>query len=114
MNNRIKVLMAAGLALALHSAFAQDVTPDKPAKPDRAARVEKMKEAKAEFDKRFTEADADHDGKLSREEAKKMPRIAEHFDEIDSAKTGFITKDQVMAFTKKQMAAHRRQKPAAS
>jgi len=87
------LLIAAILAAAAHGAWAADADGTSPA-PDRAARRERMK---AEFEKRFAEADANHDGKLSREEAQKMPRVADHFDEIDAGKTGYVTKDQVLA-----------------
>jgi len=87
------LLLAAALAVAAHGAWANDADGTQPTN-DRAARIERMK---AQFDKRFAAADANHDGKLSREEAQKMPRVAQHFDEIDTARTGFVTKEQVQA-----------------
>jgi hypothetical protein len=48
---------------------------------------------------RFAAADANHDGKLTLAEAQAgMPRIAAHFDEIDTAHAGYITEQQVEAF----------------
>lgn len=100
-------LLAGALSLTLVGAYAADATQDGAAPMGRAARAEKMK---AQLDKRFDEADANHDGKLSREEAQaKMPRVAQHFDEIDTAKTGFVTKEQVQA-KMVEMAAERRKK----
>ena len=93
MKRLIPALLAAAASAAFIGAYANDAA-DGGASPDRAARAEHMK---AQFEKRFAEADADHDGKLSRQEAQKMPRVAKHFDEIDTGKTGYITKEQVMA-----------------
>ena len=46
-------------------------------------------------------ADKDGDGKISREEANALPRLAKHFDEIDANKDGFITKEEMRAFREK-------------
>ena len=46
-------------------------------------------------------ADKDGDGKISREEADALPRLAKHFDEIDTNKDGFITKEEMRAFHEK-------------
>jgi len=52
---------------------------------------------------RFTAADKDHDGKLSKEEAKAgMPRVAQYFDQIDTEHTGYVTFEQITAFMAKQ------------
>ncbi|AOJ01871.1 MULTISPECIES: EF-hand domain-containing protein [Burkholderia] len=41
---------------------------------------------------RFAAADVNHDGKLTRSEAQAgMPRVAQHFDQIDTAHKGYIT-----------------------
>ena len=54
---------------------------------------------------RFTAADKDHDGKLTRTEAKDgMPRVARFFERIDSDHTGSITMAQITAL----MAQHQR------
>ncbi len=47
--------------------------------------------------KRFEAADTNHDGALSREEAKNMPMVLEHFDEIDTNKDGKVTEDEIKA-----------------
>lgn len=45
---------------------------------------------------RFAAADLDHDGKLTRSEAQAgMPRVAAHFDQIDSAHLGYVTLEQI-------------------
>ena len=50
---------------------------------------------------RFKAADTNGDGKLSREEAKALPRIAEHFDKIDADKDGFVTPQELQAMHRK-------------
>ena len=63
-----------------------------------------------ELQKRFAAADANSDGKLTRDEAKaKMPRIAEHFDEIDAAHAGSITMADIERWAIKQRAARKGQ-----
>ncbi|MGU4701465.1 EF-hand domain-containing protein [Burkholderia cepacia] len=53
---------------------------------------------------RFAAADVDHDGKLTRAEAQAgMPRVAEHFDEIDSAHAGYVTLAQIEQFAAQHM-----------
>jgi len=61
---------------------------------------------------RFTAADADHDGMLTKAEAEKgMPFVAKHFDEIDTQKTGKISLDQVTKFMQDQRAKELAPKP---
>jgi hypothetical protein len=85
-------LLAAALTLAMHGAFANDIWADGAPQPDTAVRAEQFK---AQLAQRFDAADANHDGKLTREEAKKMPRVAQRFDQIDTAHAGYVTKEQV-------------------
>lgn len=49
------------------------------------------------LDKNFDIADKNHDGKLDRHEAQNgpVPFIANHFDAIDSRRTGFVSKTDV-------------------
>jgi len=57
------------------------------------------KEAKAKFAERFKAADTNHDGKLTREEAKAgMPEVYKHFNEMDTKKKGYVTQRQIGAF----------------
>ncbi|RZU02910.1 calcium-binding protein [Rivibacter subsaxonicus] len=101
-------LVLAALAVSA-PVLAQDTSTTRPARRDRA-------EMAAKFAERFRAADKDGDGALTRAEAEVgMPRLARHFDEIDSTRTGRITQQQVGAF----MAAHAGQRgtrpgPAAS
>ncbi|TAK83068.1 MAG: EF-hand domain-containing protein [Aquabacterium sp.] len=58
---------------------------------------------KAEFEARFKKADANGDGKLTKDEAKNgMPRVAAHFDEIDRDKHGSITPADIAAWMREQ------------
>jgi Ca2+-binding EF-hand superfamily protein len=57
-------------------------------------------------DKRFEDADANHDGALSREEAKNMPMVSKHFDEIDTNKDGKITREELDAAMEKMRMKH--------
>jgi len=58
------------------------------------------------IDKRFNAADTDHDGALSREEAKSTPMILEHFDEIDANKDGKVTEDELKKWLEGYGAEH--------
>jgi Ca2+-binding EF-hand superfamily protein len=57
----------------------------------------------AAFQQRFAAADKDGDGALTREEAKGMPRVSAHFDEIDANHDGKVTTTEILSF----MAAQR-------
>ena len=53
---------------------------------------------------RFKAADKDGDRKISRAEAVALPGIAKHFDEIDTNKDGFVTKEELKARHEKRAA----------
>ena len=86
----VTVLLTASIGASV--AFAQ--TPPELPKGDRA---HKMHE-------RLKAADKDGDGKISRAEAVALPRIAKHFDEIDTNKDGLITREELKAFHDKRAA----------
>lgn len=101
-----KSLIAAVMValLPMGAAFAQDQ--DSGAKPNRRAAMEK-------FNERFKEADANGDGKLTLDEAQaKMPMVAQHFNEIDVDKKGYVTKQEVAKAMRKMMAEHKAEKAA--
>ena len=79
----VTVLLSASIGTS--AVLAQ--TPPEAPKGDRA---HKMHE-------RFKAADKDGDGKISRAEAVALRRIAKHFDEIDTNKDGFVTKEELKA-----------------
>ena len=89
---RLPVVLAA--ALAPLAAMAQ---PPADAPERRAQMAQQMAE-------HFKAADKDGDGALTRAEAEAgMPRLARRFDDIDTAKTGRITLEQIRSFLQKQM-----------
>lgn len=73
-------LMFAGAVLVTSPTFADNSTRDQQIK------------------QRFAMCDKNHDGKLTKEEAKGcMPRIYDHFDYIDSAGNGYVTVAEIEA-----------------
>lgn len=66
------------------------------------ANPEKCKaEMQARSEQRFKSADANNDGKLTREEAQKsMPMVARRFDQIDANKDGIVTMEELQAARK--------------
>ncbi|CAG9169022.1 CREC-EF hand family protein [Cupriavidus pinatubonensis] len=101
------VCLAAVMALACTAASAQQASA-----PGADSQVPKAPpttaEAKAFISERFKAADANHDGKLSRDEAKAgMPQVYKNFSKIDSLKRGYVTERQIGAYweakTKEQM-----------
>lgn len=61
----------------------------------------------AQAQERLKAADTNHDGLISREEAKALPRIAEQFDAIDANKDGLISPEELRAFHQSQRGAAR-------
>ena len=55
---------------------------------------------------RLKQADTDANGLISRDEAKALPRIAKHFDEIDANRDGQLSPDELRAFHEKMRAQH--------
>lgn len=69
-----------------------------------STRHDKMR---AELKKRFSAADTNADGRLSRDEAKRgMPRVYRNFDAIDAEKAGAVSLEQIAAFAE-QRGGHR-------
>ena len=68
-------------------------------------RVSMKKASKAMHDRaveRFKSADKDNDGKLTKDEAKAMPRVAKHFDAIDTDKDGTVSEREIHDYMKAQ------------
>ena len=64
---------------------------------------------------RFTAADVNHDGKLTREEAQaKMPMVARNFDQIDKTQRGYVTLEDIQAFSREKIAQRRAAKAGAT
>lgn len=80
MTSQIAVLFASLVLITSTHVFADNVKMDQ------------------EIKQRFAKCDKNHDGKLTKEEAKGcMPRIYDHFDYIDSAGNGYVTIAQIEA-----------------
>ena len=96
-------LVALGVAALTTAAFAQAAPDAAGSAPDRLHRAERMAD-------RFKAADANNDGKLTKDEAKsKMPMVYKHFDEIDVNHTGAVTMADIATYAQ----AHRgARKPA--
>lgn len=59
----------------------------------------RQEQLRTELRKRFGAADANVDGRLTRDEAKgKMPWVYRNFDAIDSAHIGAVTMEQIEAY----------------
>ncbi len=54
---------------------------------------------------RFAEANSTHDGKLTQSQAQAgMPMVARHFDEIDTARAGYVTLAQIESYMEQHAA----------
>jgi len=59
----------------------------------------------------FKKADKDHDGTLTKEEAKAIPHVYKNFDAIDTDKDGTVSMDEIRAYEKsRKKSAHERGK----
>lgn len=87
------------IAIALLTATGVAMAQSQPTAGAMSARMEAMLES------RFQQADVNHDGKLTRDEAQNgMPRVAQRFAEIDTDGKGYVTLDQIKAFMAKAAA----------
>lgn len=102
MNKRFSALVAAGLTVTalIAPAFADDTQDTKDTPDAHEARLAKH------VDDVFTRLDTDKDGKISKAEASKGPRLSKHFDVVDADHDGFVTKAELSA----AMARHRHAK----
>ncbi len=92
------------LALAAAMLLAGAAQADTAAGAAKGERGQKMQE-------RLKAADKDGDGKISKSEAEaSLPRLAKHFEQIDTNKDEFLTRDEMHAWHQKQVAARQGQK----
>jgi hypothetical protein len=102
-HDRLLPTAVAAAAIAVSVALLSSAALAQPA--DQPGRAQQMA---AELQKRFAAADANGDGKLTKDEAKgKMPFVYKHFDEIDTAKTGAVTLADIAAFAQAKKAARK-------
>jgi hypothetical protein len=97
LRNAIRVILAT--ALAVGAATAAN------AMPAAAGHVE---EALTVMHQRFEAADTNHDGRISREDARsRMPFVYRNFDAIDTEHKGYLTMAQIEAYAARQAMARR-------
>jgi hypothetical protein len=100
MNAITKVLTLQGLCIVSIFAFAQS-SPQ--AGGMGATNPRQMERMAQQLQTRFANANATHDGKLTREQASAgMPMVAEHFDEIDAQHLGYVTLSQIAEFVRRE------------
>jgi Mg-chelatase subunit ChlI len=91
-----RAALALALSLPMAACFAQGVD------------GERAQQMAADLQKRFAAADANGDGRLTKDEAKgKMPFVYKHFDEIDTAHSGSIAIADIAAFARTKQAGRR-------
>ena len=61
---------------------------------------------------RLKQADTDGNGLISRDEAKALPRLAKHFDEIDANHDGQLSSDEMRAYHQAMHAKHGQERQA--
>lgn len=64
-----------------------------------------VREANEKFTRSLQKADKNNDGKLSREEAKALPRLSANFDAVDANKDGFLMLPEIIGFMQAQLRA---------
>ena len=78
--------------------------------PDTGQQPAPARKTRITWEQRFAQANMTHDGHLTLEQAKGgYAAVARHFPEIDLAKKGFVTEDDIRAWHKAQRAARRGQ-----
>ena len=95
------VLLVATLAFAgIAGAQGQTISPvpgrDAPAA---TGSVPANKATSNDVNAAFDRADADKDGKLSRTEAENLPAVAQRFEQIDSDRDTFVSREELMKFS---------------
>jgi hypothetical protein len=101
----LKLLALPLIAMSL-SAFAQSTPPASP--QDRGGYDAGPVPGGEPRRLRFADADTDHDGRLSRTEARAAPYVARHFDAIDADHDGYVTRAELRAARGRFQAAHAR------
>ena len=81
----------------LNTAFAAAFALASTTVPAQNAAAPKGAQDRAAIEAAFTRADANADGKLSKEEVARMPAIAAKFSELDKDKDGFLSVDEFAA-----------------
>ena len=95
-------VLSLGSAAALHAQTAADKKPKSAFGPASAATQpagnatpqKYVMGPSAKVDAAFAKADANHDGKLSPQEAATLPAISNHFKQLDSNHDGFLSPEE--------------------
>lgn len=91
--SRSPSFLATGLGLLLAAGAAS-------AQTQGDARQQHLRE---QLQQRFTQADSNHDGHLSREEAQAgMSRVYQHYDEIDTTHSGALSLEDIARYLAQQ------------
>jgi len=93
----IAILTALGLASAAFLTFAD---------PAQGPLGPQAGHARHGMMQRLKAADTNGDGMISRDEAKALPKLAEHFDAIDTNQDGQITREELKAHFQQMRAEH--------
>ncbi len=73
--------------------------------------ADKSGEKQSRMEEQFKKADKDHDGTLTKDEAKAMSHVYKNFDAMDTDKDGTVSMDEIRAFGKShKVDAHERGK----
>jgi hypothetical protein len=104
MEDRMKKWLAMlALCIASTGAFAQSMPAQTTQPMQSMGGSARMQHAMQQLQERFSAANTTHDGKLTKEQAASgMPRVAQHFDEIDTQKVGYVTLPQIEQFVATQ------------
>jgi len=93
-----RMLAILALCIVTTGAFAQTTAQPMSVSP----RMERMLQ---QLQTRFAAANTTHDGKLTKDQAAAgMPKVAQHFDEIDTQKAGYLTLPQIEEFMRQHAA----------
>jgi len=110
------VFAAAALALFAAPSYAQTAPPAAVTPTASSPAAAPAPHHRATMDERFANANTTHDGHLTLAQAKAgYSTVARHFTEIDTAKNGYVTEDNIRAWEKAaRERRHEAQQPAAT
>jgi hypothetical protein len=102
-----KTLTILALCLASTGVFMQSASAQQMGANAAGGSPQRMAQMAQQLQSRFANANTSQDGKLTKQQAAAgMPMVAKHFDEIDTARTGYVTLPQIEAFMQQRMGAH--------
>ena len=95
------VLLVAAMAFGgVAGAQGQTTSPSPSTSASAAAgSIPSNKATPKDVDAAFDRADANKDGKLSRAEAENLPSVAQRFEQIDTDRDTFISREELMKFS---------------